>query len=174
MSDEDRLDRRGFVRRAGAAAAGAFGFAGAGSARGAAEDGVARQTESGENVTRFRMVLPALDVLRTTYANVAILPGLPIRPGERPPPECFPEGEPQWRAYDAVAVDLTESSLLGGDGNAVGEIVRTRTYSARPLQPGTPYRVVGVTPCEEYLTATVHELADELDVSIDVGGGDGQ
>lgn len=169
MGDDNRLDRRGFVRRVGAAAAGTVGVSHAGAARPSASeaerDAAEQDTDGG--VTRFQMVLPAIDLLETTYVNLAIVAGWPTEPGERPPSACLPEGEDRLEAYEAAVVDLTESSILGGDGNTVGKVTWTRAYAARPLKPGMAYRVVGGTPCDGHVRVTVHDLADEFEISVD-------
>lgn len=175
MGGDERLDRRGFVQRAGGAVAGVLGVSGVGSAREGSAGRAEQASDPDEGITRFRMVLPAVEPLEITYVNVVVIAGLPIGRGERPPPACIPEGEDQWRAYNAVVADLTESSLLGGDGNELGELARTRAYAARSLRPGTPYRVVGGTACDGHVRVTVHELADELEASLgpDETGGNG-
>lgn len=197
MGDESRFDRRAFVRSAGATIAGVLGVTGrvastvgdsnAGSAGGrestadeaATESGTrtgqttepgtrtGQTTDPGGGVRRFRMVLPAVEPLETTYVNVAVVVGGQVRPGVRPPPRCLPETEGRWLAYDAAVVDLTESPLLGGDGDEVATVVRTRAYAARDPRRNTPYRIVDGTDCDGYVRATVHELADEFEIAVE-------
>lgn len=187
MTRENGVDRRGFLRRVGAGALGvaaAGSASGAGSATGAGSTSAAdeparkptddpRQTaEQDGGIDRFRMLLPAVGPVETAYVNVAVIAGDPIRPGERPPPTCVPEEMDRLRAHDAAIVELTELSWFGGDANDVGEIVRARTYAPRRLPFGRAYRVVGGTHCDGYVRVTVHDLADELAVS--VSGSDGE
>lgn len=164
MGDDTRLDRRGFVRRVGAAVAGTLGVSHAGAARSAE---AAAEQATDERITRFQMVLPVVEPLESTVVNVAVIPIRGIQPDERPPQECLPEGVDRLGGYEVAVVDLTESSLFGGDGNAVGKIERTRAYSSRALLFGTAYRIVSAAPCDGYLRVIVHELADEFELAID-------
>ncbi|NEU57714.1 hypothetical protein [Halorussus sp. MSC15.2] len=168
---DEQLDRRGFLRRAGAASFGVAGLAG----------GVAAQ--EGGGVQYFRMVVPRVDLLEADFANRVVLVSEPNQPGFRPPDACFPEvpesADDQWISYDATVIDPTETEgFFGGDPNSIGGFEDTAAFVGDPVPPRSLYRVVGGEPCGggDFYRLQTHELvpglANFLDVAVERLDGD--
>lgn len=168
MSDEPDLDRRSFLRRASSAGlVGLSGVGGLGSH--ALQDGDGEGANDPEQdgneqdgpINYFQAVLPVENILDADLVYRIVVVGGPILPHERPPPLCFPEGEEQWRARDALVVKPTEATGISEDGEA-SAVNRSRVYLEQPVEPGTVYRITGGEYCDGHALVTVHELPPRL------------
>lgn len=160
------FDRRSFLRRTSA-----VGLVGLSVAEGlqlgdrrsdTGQDGGA-QGDDGEQdgaIKFMRAVLPAGSVLDANLLYRIIVVGGPIQPGERPPPICFPEGEEEWTARDAVVVKPTETGVF--EDEEIGAVNRTRVHLEDPAEPGTVWRITDGSYCDGNARVTIHELPPQL------------
>ena len=163
MTHDSTFDRRSFLRWT--SSAGLLGLAGVASSRSRVRqtggDEVALQGDD-DGITYFQAVVPAGRLLDADLVYKILVVGGPIQPGQRPPPLCFPEGEEQWRARDAVVVDPTETSgVIGGD-TTISAVDRSRAYLEQPVEPGSVFRITGGEFCDGHALLTIHELPPEL------------
>ncbi|MFC4449129.1 hypothetical protein [Halorussus aquaticus] len=165
---DEQLDRRRFLRRAGAASFGVAGLAGGV----AAQDGGGGQ---GGGVRYVRMVVPRVDLLDADFVNRVVLVSEPNQPGFRPPDACFPEvpesADSQWISYDATVIDPTETEgFFGGDPNSIGGFEDTAAFAGERVPPRSLYRVVGGEPCGggDFYRLQTHELVTDLANFLDI------
>ncbi|WP_435175984.1 hypothetical protein [Halorussus sp. AFM4] len=171
MDDDRTVDRRSFLR--GASAAGLVGVSGIGSLRSAAGRGDGGRDDAGDDrepgaigqqqgaVDYMQAVLPAGRILDADLVYRILVVGGPIQPHERPPPLCFPEGEEQWRARNALVIKPTETTGIFG-AEDIGGINTSRAYLERPVEPGSVWRIAGGRYCDGHALVTIHELPPEL------------
>ena len=167
MDDDRTVDRRSFLR--GASTAGLVGLSGVGGAwspvggNGGGQDD--RTQDGGDQqqgpVEYMQAVLPAGSVLDADLVYRIVVVGGPSRPHERPPPLCFPEGEEQWRARDALVVKPTATTGIFGEED-IGGINRSRAYLEQPAEPGSVWRIAGGEYCDGHALVTMHELPPQL------------
>lgn len=163
MTDDRTFDRRSLLRRA--SAAGLLGLPGVGSLR-ARQDGNGDGEQDGDGeegpIDYFQAVLPAGEILEANLVYRIVVVGGQIRPGERPPPLCFPESEQQWRARSALVVKPTETTGIFGSDDDIGAVNRTRAHLEKPVEPGSVYRISGGEYCDGHALVTIHELPPRL------------